>query len=84
VCTEQDALILEPRTKPDHVQLLDTVDPPYGIHRLVEQIQGLQLPTATPGVPHAPEPPPDLVDQQLLVAAGGDPTSEDVKRSGEN
>jgi len=40
VCAEKDAPIVELETKPDHVQLLLTCDPQYGIHRLVKSIKG--------------------------------------------
>lgn len=40
VCAERDADIIELETMPDHVHLLVTVDPQYGIHRLIKQIKG--------------------------------------------
>jgi len=40
VCTERAATIIELETMPDHVHLLVSVDPQYGIHRLVKQIKG--------------------------------------------
>ena len=40
VCAERVAPIVELETVPDHVQLLVTCDPQFGIHRLVKQIKG--------------------------------------------
>ncbi len=40
VCAERDAPIVELETMPDHVHLLVSCDPQYGIHRLVKQIKG--------------------------------------------
>ena len=40
VCAERAATIIELETMPDHVHLLVSVDPQYGIHRLVKQIKG--------------------------------------------
>ena len=40
VCAERDAPIVELETVPDHVQLLVTCDPQFGIHRLVKQSKG--------------------------------------------
>ena len=39
VCAERDARIIELETMPDHVHLLVSCDPQYGIHRLVKQIK---------------------------------------------
>ena len=39
VCAERDARIIELETMPDHVHLLASCDPQYGIHRLVKQIK---------------------------------------------
>lgn len=40
VCRERDADLIEIEVMPDHVHLLVSVDPQYGIHRLVKQIKG--------------------------------------------
>lgn len=39
VCAERDAPIAELETMPDHVHLLVSCDPQYGIHRLVKQLK---------------------------------------------
>ncbi len=40
VCQEHDALVEEVEVMPDHVHLLVSVDPQFGIHRLVRLIKG--------------------------------------------
>lgn len=40
VCDERGATVAEVTAADDHVRLLVTVDPRYGIHRLVKQIKG--------------------------------------------
>ncbi len=40
VCDERSADLIELEVMPDHVHLLVSVDPQYGIHRLVKQIKG--------------------------------------------
>ena len=40
VCAELGAELIEMETMPDHVHLLVTVDPQFGIHRLVKHIKG--------------------------------------------
>ena len=40
VCREKEAKIIELEIMPDHVHLLVSVDPQFGIHRLVKAIKG--------------------------------------------
>jgi putative transposase len=40
VCVEHDALIEEMEVMPDHVHLLVTVDPQFGIQRLMKLVKG--------------------------------------------
>lgn len=40
VCREKEAQIIELEIMPDHVHLLVSVDPQFGIHRLVKAIKG--------------------------------------------
>lgn len=40
VCAERKASIQELKVMPDHVHLLVTVDPQFGIHRLVKRVKG--------------------------------------------
>jgi putative transposase len=40
VCQEHEALVEEVEVMPDHVHLLVSVDPQFGIHRLVRLLKG--------------------------------------------
>ena len=40
VCREKGAEVIELEVMPDHVHLLTSVDPQFGIHRLVKAIKG--------------------------------------------
>jgi putative transposase len=40
VCQEHDALVEEVEVMPDHVHLVVSVDPQFGIHRLVRLVKG--------------------------------------------
>ncbi len=40
VCSERNAEIISIEAMPDHIHLVVSVDPQYGIHRLVKQIKG--------------------------------------------
>lgn len=40
VASERQAEVIELEVMPDHVHLLVSVDPQYGIHRLVRQMKG--------------------------------------------
>jgi putative transposase len=40
VCQEHDAIVEEVEVMPDHVHLLVSVDPQFGIHRLVRLVKG--------------------------------------------
>ncbi len=40
VCAERRATVIELEVMPDHVHLLVSVDPQFGIHRLVKAIKG--------------------------------------------
>ena len=40
VCKERDATIIEMEADKDHLHILVSCDPQYGIHRLVKQLKG--------------------------------------------
>jgi putative transposase len=84
VCAERDAPIAELETTPDHVRLLVTVDPQYGIHRLVKQIKGRSSRLLRQEFPHLRRRLPTLWTNSYFVATVGGPTSEAVKRYVEN
>jgi putative transposase len=84
VCAERDAPIAELETMPDHVHLLVTVDPQYGIHRLVKQIKGRSSRLLRQEFPHLRRRLPTLWTNSYLVATVGDTTLELVKQYVEN
>jgi putative transposase len=69
---------------PDHVHLLVTVDPQYGIHRLVKQIKGRSSRLLRQEFPHLRRRLPTLWTNSYLVATVGDTTLELVKQYVEN
>ena len=84
VCAERDAPIAELETMPDHVHLLVTVDPQYGIHRLVKQIKGRSSRLLRQEFPHLRRRLPTLWTNSYLVATVGDATQEVAKQYVEN
>lgn len=84
VCVERDASIVEVETMPDHVHLLVSVDPQYGIHRLVKQIKGRSSRLLRAEFPHLKSRLPTLWTNSYFVATVGGATLEVVKRYVEN
>jgi putative transposase len=84
VCAERDAPIVEMETMPDQVHLLVTVDPQYGIHRLVKQIKGRSSRLLRQEFPHLRSRLPTLWTNSYFVATVGGATSEDVYHYVEN
>jgi putative transposase len=84
VCAERDAPIAELETMPDHVHLLVTVDPQYGIHRLVKQVKGRSSRLLRQEFPQLRRRLPTLWTNSYFVATVGGATLELVKRYVEN
>jgi putative transposase len=84
VCAERDAPIAELETMPDYVQLLVTVDPQYGIHRLVKQVKGRSSRLLRQEFPQLRRRLPTLWTNSYFVATVGGATLEVVKRYVEN
>lgn len=84
VCTERDAPILELETMPDHVHLLITCDPQFGIQRLVKHIKSRSSRILRAEFPSLESRLPTLWINSYLVATVGDATPEVVKRYAEN
>jgi putative transposase len=80
VCAERDAPIAELETMPDRVHLLVTVDPQYGIHRLVKQIKGCSSRLLRQEFPHLRRRLPTLWTNSYFVATVGGNTQEAAKR----
>ena len=84
VCAERDAPIVELETMPDHVHLLVTCDPQFGIHRLVKQIKGRSSRLLRQEFPSIKSRLPTLWTNSYFVATVGGATLEVVKRYVEN
>ena len=84
VCHERNAPIVELETMPDHVHLLVSCDPQYGIHRLVKQIKGRSSRLLRQEFPHLRTRLPTLWTNSYFVATVGGATLEVVKRYVEN
>lgn len=84
VCTERNASIIELETMPDHVHLLVSCDPQYGIHRLVKQIKGRSSRLLRQEFPSLRTRLPTLWTNSYFVATVGGATLEVVKRYVEN
>ncbi len=80
VCAEHDAPIIELETMPDHVHLLVTCDPQYGIHRLVKQIKGRSSRLLRQEFPSVRSRIPTLWTNSYFVATVGGATLEIVKQ----
>lgn len=80
VCEERDAPIEELEVMPDHVHLLVTCDPQYGIHRLVKQIKGRSSRLLREEFPHVKSRLPSLWTNSYFVATVGGATLAVVKR----
>ena len=70
VCAERDAPIVELETMPDHVHLLVTCDPQFGIHRLVKQIKGRSSRLLRQEFPSIKSRAPHALDQLVLRRHG--------------
>lgn len=84
VCAERQAHILELETMPDNVHLLVSVDPQYGIHRLVKQIKGRSSRLLREEFPTLRSRLPTLWTNSYFVATVGGATSEVVQQYVQN
>jgi putative transposase len=84
VCAQKNAPIVELETMPDHVQLLLTCDPQYGIHRLVKTIKGRSSRLLRQEFPSLKSRLPTLWTNSYFVATVGGATSEVTKQYVEN
>lgn len=80
VCAERDAPLIELETMPDHVHLLVSCDPQYGIHRLVKQIKGRSSRLLRQEFPQVRSRIPTLWTNSYFVATVGGATLEIVKQ----
>lgn len=80
VCEEKRATLISVETMPDHVHLLVSVDPQYGIHRLVKGIKGRSSRLLRQEFPHLKSRIPTLWTNSYFVATTGGATLEVIKR----
>ncbi len=80
VCGEKGALILEVETMPDHVHLLVSVDPQYGIHRLIKGIKGRSSRQLRAEFPRVKSRLPTLWTNSYFVATAGGAPLEQIKK----
>jgi len=84
VCAERRCEIIELETMPDHVHLLVSVDPQYGVHRLVKQVKGRSSRLLRQEFPALKSRLPTLWTNSYFVATVGGATLEVVKQYVEN
>ncbi|MCZ9634975.1 IS200/IS605 family transposase [Rhodococcus sp. BH5] len=84
VCAEREASIVDLETMPDHVHLLVSCDPQYGIHRLVKQIKGRSSRLLRQEFPTLKSRIPTLWTNSYFVATVGGATLEVIKEYVEN
>lgn len=76
VCQETEADLIELETMPDHVHLLVSIDPQFGIHRLVKLIKGRSSRLLRQEYPSVRRRLPSLWTNSYFVATvGGAPLS---------
>ncbi|GAA3147350.1 IS200/IS605 family transposase [Rhodococcus baikonurensis] len=83
-CAERDAPIVELETMPDHVHLLVSCDPQYGIHRLVKGVKGRSSRLLRQELPSLKSRMPMLWTNSYFVATVGGATLEVIKEYVEN
>jgi len=84
VCEERGAPIVELETMPDHVHLLVSCDPQFGIHRLVKLAKGRSSRLLRQEFGHLRSRLPTLWTNSYFVATVGGATLEVVKQYVEN
>lgn len=80
VCAERRAAIVDVETMPDHIHLLVSVDPQFGIHRLVKLVKGRSSRLLRGEFPHLKTRLPTLWTNSYFVATLGAATLDVVKR----
>lgn len=84
VCAERGAVIDELDVQPDHVHVLLSVDPQYGVHRLIKLIKGRSSRLLRTEFPSLRSRLPTLWTNSYFVATVGGATLDVVKRYIEN
>ena len=79
VCWEKEAEIVELEVMPDHVHLLASIDPQFGIHRLVKAIKGGGSMVLREEFPSLKSRPPSLWTNAYYVGTVGGASLEVVR-----
>jgi|SRR5581483_11481418 len=79
VCREHEALVEQLEVMPDHIHLLVSVDPQFGIHRLVKLIKGRSSRLLREEFVHLTKRPPTLWTNSYFVSTTGGAPLEYVK-----
>lgn len=80
VCNELEAEVKALEVMPDHVHLLVSVDPQFGIHRLVKRIKGRSSRILRQEFPHLCSRLPTLWTNSYFVATTGGAPLEVIKQ----
>ena len=84
VCAGRGADITELEILPDRVRLVVTVEPRYGIHRLVKAVKGRSSHLLRAEYPALRSRLPTLWTASYFVATAGDPDEQDADRYAES
>lgn len=84
VCAEHDVEIVEVETMPDHVHLLISVDPQFGLHKIVKLIKGRSSRLLRQEFPSLKRRLPTLWTNSYFVATVGGAPLEIVRQYVEN
>lgn len=81
---EIQAKIIEMETMPDHVHLLISCDPQFGIHRVVKQLKGYSASVLRKEFPHLKSTMPSMWTNSYFCSTVGSVSLEVVKQYIEN
>lgn len=81
---EIQAEIIEMETMPDHVHLLISCDPQFGIHRVVKQLKGYSASVLRKEFPHLKSTMPSMWTNSYFCSTVGSVSLEVVKQYIEN
>jgi len=80
VCQEHDAILEQMEVMPDHVHLLVSVDPQFGIHRLIKLVKGRSSRLLRQEYPRLKTRMPTLWTNSYFVATVGGAPLEIIKQ----
>jgi putative transposase len=84
VCTERDAEMLEIECDKNHVHMILSVDPQFGIHKLIKQIKGRSSHHLREEFPDLKSKMPSMWTNSYFVSTVGGVTLDVVKKYVEN